>query len=437
MLETSGRTFRLDVLGELHLPLERAVLDLHLLVDASRSLRPRPLTCDDEQPLARDDAHALRVDAGQFDDHGQSVRIVGVKAVDVRSEAEAVTRSRETRDVPQVGEQLLDLRLQLVDVPSTHPENVPPGAVRRALEDRAMSVIEPRFAAWSYLLYTGAFVLLGAAAVLLAYLSGRHAAGAYALFSFLVLLGFAASALALQRSGSHPVTAGLLAYAGVTLFGAFVLALWSWFGWLSTSSLSFGGFHVARLAFFALTLLAALAALRRFRFPLLMLTVVLLVWLFVVDLVSGGGDWSAVVTFALGLCFLAAAVAVDGGPNRPYGFWLHVGSGLTIGGSLLWFLHHGHFQWVLIAVAGLIYVKLADLLERSSWAVFGSLGILAAATHFASSYSHTQISPAIASERGSGSRGWVPAVVFGLAGTLLLVLGGLLARRADSARRRL
>ena len=68
-----------------------------------------------------------------------------------------------------------------------------------------MSVIEPdRFAAWSYLLYTGAFVFLGAAAVLLAYLSGRHAAGAYALFSFLVLLGFAASALALQRSGSHP-----------------------------------------------------------------------------------------------------------------------------------------------------------------------------------------------------------------------------------------
>ena len=129
-------------------------------------------------------------------------------------------------------------------------------------------------------------------------------------------------------------------------------------------------------------------------------------------------------------------MAVDGGPDRPYGFWLHVGSGLTIGGSLLWFLHDGHFQWVLIAVAGLIYVKLADLLERSSWAVFGSLGILAAATHFASSYSHTQISPAIALERVRCSR-LVPAVVFGLAGTLLLVLGGLLARRADSARRRL
>jgi hypothetical protein len=178
-------------------------------------------------------------------------------------------------------------------------------------------------------------------------------------------------------------------------------------------------------------------ALRRFRFPLLMLTVVLLCWLFVVDLVSGGGDWSAVVTFGVGLCFLVTALAVDAGPSRPYGFWLHVGAGLTIGGSLLWFLHHGHFEWVLIALAGLIYVKLADLLERSSWAVLGSLGILAAATHFAASFSHTQISPAIASETSSGSRGWVPAVVFGLAGTLLLVFGGLLGRRADSAQRRL
>ena len=116
--------------------------------------------------------------------------------------------------------------------------------------------------------------------------------------------------------------------------------------------MSFGGFDVARLAFFALTLVAALAALRRFRFPLLMLTVVLAG---VALRRRPGLGWRrlvAVVTFALGLCFLAVAVAVDGGPNRPYGFWLHVGAGLTIGGSLLWFLHHGHFEWALIAVPG-------------------------------------------------------------------------------------
>jgi hypothetical protein len=211
-----------------------------------------------------------------------------------------------------------------------------------------------------------------------------------------------------------------------------VLALYTWFGWLSVSSGPFSGFSLARLTFVLFTLLVALVGLRTFRFPLLMLIVVELVWFFVTDLISGGGDWSAVVTFFIGLAFLGWAVAVDGGPDRPYGMWIHVAAGLTIGGSLLWFLHHGHFEWALIVVAGLVYLKLAELLERSSWAVLGSFGILAAAAHYTSSFSHARISPAGAS--GGGSRGWVPALVFGLAGGLLLVAGGMLARRSDDRR---
>ena len=292
-----------------------------------------------------------------------------------------------------------------------------------------MAAIRPRFAAWSYLLYTGSVVLLGAAVALLSYLSARHGAGAYALFSLLVLLAFAVSAVGLERSGGHPIAAGLFSFTTVVLFAAFVLALWAWFGWLSTSSAGFAGFDVARIAFFALVLLAALASLSRFRFPLLMLAVVVFSWLLVTDLVSGGGDWSAVVTFAVGLCFLAAAVSVDIGESRPYGFWLHVASGATIGGSLLWFLHHGDFEWALIALAGLAYVRFADALDRSSWAVLGSLGILAAATHFAAAWSHTGFSPAIATSTVD-DRGWVPAVVFGVAGTLLMLVGGVLARRS-------
>ncbi|HEX6761378.1 MAG TPA: hypothetical protein VF094_01125 [Gaiellaceae bacterium] len=290
-----------------------------------------------------------------------------------------------------------------------------------------MEAIKPRFAAWSYLLYVGSFVLLGAAVALLAYLSSRHGAGVYALCALLVMLAFAVSAVGLERAGGHPIAAGLFAFTSVTLFGAFVLALWAWFGWLAASSAGFAGFDVARLAFFALMLLAALAALSRFRFPLLMLAVVPSTWLFVTDLVSGGGDWSAVVTFVVGGCFLAAAVSVDGGERRPYGFWLHVAAGAAIGGSLLWFLHHGGFEWALIALAGLVYVQLADILDRPSWAVLGSVGLLAAATHFASAWSHTPVSPAIATS--GADRGWVPAVVFGVAGTLLMLLGGVQARR--------
>src|SRR5581483_9032128 len=173
---------------------------------------------------------------------------------------------------------------------------------------------------------------------------------------------FAVAAGGLRRSGTHPIAAGLFAVVSVSLFGAFVLALWVWFGWLSASPSGglFSGFHASRLSFFLLMLAAAAAALRFFRFPLLMYLVVVFSYVFVTDLISGGGDWSAVVTFLLGLVFLAWAAVVDGGPNRSYGMWLHVAAGLAIGGSVLWFLHHGHFEWALIVVASLVYLWFAE-----------------------------------------------------------------------------
>lgn len=290
-----------------------------------------------------------------------------------------------------------------------------------------MDAIRPRWASWSYLLYAGGFVLLLAASALLNWFSDHYGAFKYTVLSFVVFFGFAFVARALRRDGHHPIAAGLFAFVSVALFGAFLAALYSWFGWFDGTTSLLSGFSVARLSIVLLTLIAAIVALRGFRFPLLMLIVVLLTWSFVTDFLSGGGDWSAVVTFAVGLAFLFWARVVDGGPNRPYAFWLHVGAGLTIGGSLLWFLHHGHFEWALIAVAGLLYVRLADAFDRASWAVLGSIGILAAATHYASAYSHASVSPSGVSD--GGSRGWVPAVVFGIAGGVLMALGGLLANR--------
>jgi hypothetical protein len=293
-----------------------------------------------------------------------------------------------------------------------------------------MDALKPRWSSWSYLLYAGAFVLFGAAGALLSFLSSQHGAGTYALFSFLVFLAFAVAAGGLGRSGAHPIAAGLFAYVSVGLFAAFLLALWLWFGWLSgsTSEGLFSGFHPARLGYVLVVLAAAVVALRMFRFPLLMTVVVATAYVFVTDLISGGGDWSAVVTFVIGLVFLASASVVDGGPNRSYGMWLHVGAGLAIGGSLLWFLHHGHFEWALIVVAGLVYIRFSEAFGRASWAVLGSIGILAAATHYTTSWSHAHVSPSGAS--AGGSRAWVPAVVFGAAGALLFLAGGTIARRS-------
>jgi hypothetical protein len=45
---------------------------------------------------------------------------------------------------------------------------------------------------------------------------------------------------------------------------------------------------------------------------------------------------------------------------------MHVVAGLTIGGGLVWFFNDGDFAWILIGVAGLLYVALGDRLQRSS-----------------------------------------------------------------------
>jgi hypothetical protein len=291
-----------------------------------------------------------------------------------------------------------------------------------------MDPIHPRWAPWSYLLYAGAFVLLAAAGGLLAWFSSRYGAFKYTILSFVVFAGFAFVARSLRRDGGHPIAAGLFAFAAAVLFGAFVLAAYSWFGWEVFTGSAFGGFNLARLTLVLLALWAALVALRLFRFPLLVLLIAALSWFFVTDFVSGGGDWSAIVTFVVGFGFLGWARVFDSDQRRPYGFWLHVSAGLTIGGSLLFFLHHGHFEWALIVVGGLLFVKLADSFDRASWAVFGSIGILAAATHFATAFSHESASLA-GGISGGGSRGWVPSVVFGVAGVLLVALGGLLAGR--------
>jgi hypothetical protein len=297
-----------------------------------------------------------------------------------------------------------------------------------------VDVIKPRWASWSFLLYAGGLTVLGAAASALSYFADAYGNAAYVAWALLVFAAVAGVALALHRDGGHPIAAGIFGFSSVLLFAAVIAAFWKWFGWLDTSGSAFAGFGLGRLSFLLLTLLAALVALRTFRFPLIVSIAVFVGWFFVTDLVSGGGDWSAVVSFLVGLLFLTIARSVDAGPSRPYGMWLHIGAGLTIGGSIVYFLHHSEFQWSLIVVGGVLFILLADSLERSSWAVLGAVGILAAAAHFSIKLTHVQLSLFGNTNRDT-SRGWAPALVFALAGIVLLLLGGALARRAATRRR--
>jgi hypothetical protein len=294
-----------------------------------------------------------------------------------------------------------------------------------------VDVIKPRWTSASYLLYVGGLTVLLAAGYSLAYLSRSYSGAAYTAWALLVLAVLAALAKVFRRTGRW-IAAGLFALAAVIAFAVFLGALEAWFGWLSVPHSFVGGFHVGRLALEVLTLVAALAALRSFRFPLLSMVVALVGWYFVTDVLSNGGGWTATVTLLVGLFYLALGVALDRGARRPYGFWLHVTAGLLIGGSLLYFWHSGDPGWTLVALVGLVYIGLAVRTDRSSWAVLGSLGIYAAAVHFGEKWTRATIS--LFGGSVTSQRGWVPPVVLAGVGFLFVLLGlGLERRRRAEA----
>ncbi|MDX6452307.1 MAG: hypothetical protein QOH16_2356 [Gaiellaceae bacterium] len=313
-------------------------------------------------------------------------------------------------------------------------QTVPPRAFPTHLPSAAtltippVEIIQPRWATWTFLLYAGGFTILGTALGWLAYFSATSGNAGYAAWALLLFAVLAAVAEWFRRAG-HPITAGLFAFAAVAAFVALVGALWTWFSWLSYGSSSFGGFHLSRLFAELLWVAATVAALVRFRYPLLVAQFALASWLIVTDMLSGGGGWSAVVTLLVGFCFLGAGLLVDLGSTRPYGFWLHVAAGLLIGGSVIYLMHHGTLEWTLIAIASVVYIGLAQLFRRSSWAVFGALGLLIAAGQFTLQWTHIRLS--LFEPQGAGGRGWVPPLVFGCAGALLVLLGLVAARRRE------
>jgi hypothetical protein len=208
-------------------------------------------------------------------------------------------------------------------------------------------------------------------------------------------------------------------------------------GWTSASFLVYGGALLALVAAFTwqgvissglelLTLLAALAALRIFRFPLLVAIAAGAVWYFVTDLLSSGGNWSATVSLLVGLAMFLRALVLDGGDSRPYGFWVHVVAGLAVGGALLYWLHSGDWQWAVIIVFSLVFVLVGAAIRRSSYAVLGVVGLVLATGH----YSFGEAFGLGSVERPTT---WAVPVAYLCLGLFLVLVGMMLHRRGDAA----
>ena len=309
-----------------------------------------------------------------------------------------------------------------------------------------MSAARVPWSSASFLAYLGGLTILASTLALISVQSDEHGAAGLVLWTALIFIVLAGAAEA-AHNRSHLVTGGLLAVSSVAAFVIFVGAIFDWFGWLpdtNDDAVFFNGFHFWLLVLELIAVAAAAVALKRFRFPLFVLVLAGAIWLFVFDLLSNGGGWAAIVTIAVGLAFLLAGMAMDG-PSRPFGFWLHVASGLAIGGGLLWFFHDGDFDWIVIAIVGLGYIAFGDRLSRSSWVVLGGWGILQTAAHFADKWSDIAaaggflIFPLFPFVLLSGLDGefaahhaheWAGPVVFAITGLLFIALALFYARRS-------
>ena len=307
-----------------------------------------------------------------------------------------------------------------------------------------MSAVRVPWTSASFLSYLGGLTILGAILALLGVQADEHGAGGFVFWALVILMVLAAGAWLARQTG-HRVTAGLLALSAVAAFVVLSGAVLDWFGWLpdtSDDSVFVNGFHPGLLVLELLAVVASAVALRLFLFPLLVFVLVAASWFFVFDLLSNGGDWAAILTIAIGLVLLLAGIAVDGGPSRPFGFWLHVAAGLAIGGGLLWFFHDGDFDWIVVAVVGLLYIAFGDRIERSSWVVLGAWGILQTAAHFADKWSDTVASffvfPLFPFALLSGLDGgssevelhpWAGPVTLAMTGAAFVGLGLWLSRR--------
>jgi hypothetical protein len=281
-------------------------------------------------------------------------------------------------------------------------------------------------------MYFGAFVVLFATIALLGWISTESGEGAFFGWSALVWLALTVVAAAFETQGQR-VVAGLFAFVSLVAFSVMAGSFLSLINLLGSGDAPFDGFNWSLWLLEIVIITAAFVLLARFQFPLFTLPIAFLGWLFLVDLFSGGGDWSAVVSIVIGFILML----IGAGADRWYGFWVHVVAGFAIGGGFLYLWHSADWEWILIGLVALFFILLAGAFERSSYAVLAAIGLYLAWSHFVDKWTDTSVdapvleglSPPGISESSGDSSVWGAALLYGLYGFVIVGIGIWLERR--------
>jgi hypothetical protein len=299
--------------------------------------------------------------------------------------------------------------------------------------------IKPLWTSATFLVYAGGLTVLLGGLTALGYLSASYGSGATAAWALLVLVILYAIAHALRVRG-RLIAAGIFAFASVIAWGTFLVFLFDWFGWHGVHG-SFQHWSWSRLVLWLLILAAAFDDRRRFGFPLIRVISAVVGWLFVIDLITSGGSFTAAVTLLVGIAYLAWGTF----RRTPSSFWLHLVGGLLIGGPILYWCHTSDADFAVVSIVAFVFVGIAYATRRSSWAVLGTIGFFAATIHYlvgsptalaggafglgdSGSCVASPTGPPICTSGSSAISPWSPALAFGLLGFFLVALG-LVGRR--------
>jgi hypothetical protein len=304
--------------------------------------------------------------------------------------------------------------------------------------------IKPIWTSATFLVYIGGLTVLLGGLAALAYLAAQYGSGAMAAWALLILaiLYFVAHALRLR---GRQIAAGIFAFVALIAWAVFLVFLFEWWGWHGVNG-SLKHWSWSRMAFWLLVLAAAWDDRRRFGFPFLRVVSAVVGWLFVIDLITSGGNFTAAVTLIVGLAYLLAGSI----QRTPSSFWLHLVGGLLIGGAILFWCHTSDGDYAVVSIVAFLFVLVAYATKRSSWAVLGAIGFYAATIHYivgsptalaegALGLGSGQQCTATASGTVCTSIGgsspispWSPALALGLLGFFLVLLG-MLGRRGTAA----
>ena len=296
-----------------------------------------------------------------------------------------------------------------------------------------MDVVRPRWSSSSFLQYAGMFVVLFAMIALLSWLASEHSDGGFFGWSLLVFAVLAVVAVGFELAGER-VAAGLFAVVSLIAFSVAAGAFEDLIGLVDDENEGlFDGFRIGILLLALVIIVVGFILIARFQFPLLVLPVALVGWFFLVDLVSGGGTWSAIVSIFVGFVFMLIGAAAD----RAYGMWIHVIAGLAIGGAFLYLWNSATWEWILIGLIALLFFLIAGGLDRSSYAVLGAIGLFLSWSYFVEKWTDAEVSnpifegvstPGFSSDSGEPSV-WGAALLYALFGLALVAIGLWLERR--------